>query len=98
MVQFLDAHGISTSELKAKALDLTPLELTAHHVIVSLQGPVSSYFENIPFHTTPLEWDIGDPPGSEEGEETSRRLEEVYREIALQVRDLMELLRGEEAP
>lgn len=98
MVEFLDSHGISTTELKAKAIDLTPLELTTHHVIVSLQGPVSSYFENIPFHTTPLEWDIGEPPGSEENEETTRRLEEVYREIALQVRDLMELLRGEEAP
>ncbi len=98
MLQFLESHGISTTELKAKTIDLTPLELTTHHVIVSLQGPVKSYFENIPFHTTPLEWDVGQPPAGEENDETTRRLEELYREIALQVRDLMELLRGEEAP
>jgi phosphate transport system protein len=98
MVQFLESHGISTTELKTKTIDFTPLELTTLHVIVSLQGPVSSYFEHIPFHTTPLEWDIGQPPAGEDNEETTGRLEEIYREIAVQVRDLMELLRGEGAP
>jgi len=98
MVKFLDSHGISTTELKAKTIDLTPLELTTQHVIVSLQGPVSSYFDNVPFHTTPLEWDVGQPPSGEDNDETARQMEEIYREIAVQVRDLIELLRGEEAP
>ena len=76
---------------------MTPLELSAQHVIVSLQGPAKSYFDQIPFHTTPLDWDIGPAPESDD-EAGIRRLEEIYRDTAMQVRDLMEALRGEGAP
>jgi len=98
MVEFLDRHGVSIADTaKPKPLDMTPLELTTLHVIVSLQGPVKSYFDHTPFHTTPLEWDVG--PAPESGDETGiKRLEELYRDTALQVRDLMEILRGKEAP
>ncbi|MGB5260889.1 MAG: phosphate signaling complex protein PhoU [Gammaproteobacteria bacterium] len=97
MVEFLDNHGISLTGGSPKPIDLTPLELAAHHVIVSLEGPVSNYFDQVPFHTTPLEWDVGAAPAGADAAETTRQLEELYREIALQVRDLMEILRGEDA-
>jgi phosphate transport system protein len=98
MLKFLESHGASLEDnAKPRPLDMTPLELTTQHVIVSLQGPVSSYFDQIPFHTTPLEWDIG--PAPENGDEAGiQRLEEIYRDTAVQVRDLMEILRGEGAP
>jgi protein-tyrosine-phosphatase len=98
MVEFLDSHGASLADTaKPSPLDMTPLELTELHVIVSLQGPVKSYFEQIPFHTTPLEWDVG--PAPESGDEAGiKRLEELYRDTAVQVRDLIEALRGEGAP
>ena len=57
----------------------------------------TAYFEQIPFHTTPLEWDIGPAPETDD-EAGTRRLEEIYRDIAVQVRDLMEALRGDGAP
>jgi phosphate transport system protein len=98
MVHFLDSHGISLGDAAPSALDITPLELTQQHVIISLQGPVKSYFDQVPFHTTPLEWDVGAVPGDSDTEETTRQLEAVYRELALQVRDLMETLRGDDAP
>jgi len=98
MVEFLGNHGISLEGVKPGPIDMTPLELTTQHIIVSLQGPVSNYFEQIPFHTTPLEWDIGPAPEGGDATETARRLEDIYRELALQVRDLMETLRGEGAP
>jgi protein-tyrosine-phosphatase len=98
MVEFLGNHGISMEGVSPGPIDITPLELTTQHVIVSLQGPVSNYFGQIPFHTTPLEWDIGAVPDSSDPAEVSRQLEEAYREIALQVRDLIETLRGEDAP
>ena len=98
MVAFLDSHGTSLADSdKPKPLDMTPLELTTQHVIVSLQGPVNAYFEQIPFHTTPLEWDVGPAPDKDD-EAGSKRLEEIYRDTAVQVRDLMETLRGEGAP
>lgn len=95
-VAFLSQHGIDLSGFKPHTLEATPEELTEYHVIVSLKGPVKSYVGRVPFHTTALEWDVGEVP-EENGEATKKRLEEIYREIALQVRDLMETLRGEEA-
>jgi protein-tyrosine-phosphatase len=98
MVEFLGSHGVSLAlSAKPGPLEMTPLQLTTQHVIVSLQGPVKSYFDQVPFHTTPLEWDVG--PAPESGDEAGiRRLEELYRDISVQVRDLMEGLRGEGAP
>ena len=98
MVEFLDGHGVNLAvTAKPNPIDMTPLQLTTQHVIVSLQGPVKSYFEQIPFHTTPLEWDVG--PAPESGDEAGiQRMEELYRDMAVQIRDLMEILRGEGAP
>ena len=98
MAGFLERHGISLEGAKPAALDLTPLELTRQHVIVSLQGPVSSYFDKIPFHTTPLEWDIAPAPEQGDAAAFEAWLEDIYRDMAVQIRDLMELLRGEGAP
>ncbi|MDX1698498.1 MAG: phosphate signaling complex protein PhoU [Thiohalobacterales bacterium] len=95
VVEFLDNHGISLGDSKPAAIDLTPLEVSALHIIVSLQGPVGNYFEHVPFQTTPLEWDVGEAPAG--GKADTAQLEEIYREIALQIRDMMETLRGEDA-
>ena len=98
MVKFLDSRGIAIADdARPAPVDMTQLELSGLHVIVSLQGPAKSYFEQIPFHTTPLEWDIGPAPVTDD-EAGTRRLEEIYRDTAVQVRDLMEALRGEGAP
>jgi len=98
LLDFLDSHGLDTEHARPKALDMSRQELGRQHVIVSLQGPVKSYFPQIPFHTTPLEWDISPVTESSDPEEITRRMEEMYREIAVQVRDLMEALRGADAP
>ena len=97
LVGFLEEHGMDPAAASPKPLDCTPLELANNHFIISLQGPVKSYFDQIPFHTTPLEWDVGPAPqpGDAAG---NKRLEELYRDTAIQVRDLMEALRGEGAP
>jgi phosphate transport system protein len=98
MSGFLERHGVSLENATPAPLDLTPMELTRQHVIVSLQGPVSTYFDKIPFHTTPLEWDIAPLPAQSDSAAVDAWLEEIYRDMAVQIRDLMELLRGEGAP
>ncbi|MEN8130133.1 MAG: phosphate signaling complex protein PhoU [Pseudomonadota bacterium] len=95
-VRFLDQHGIDVATARAKVLDLSPQELSEYHVVVSLQGPVKSYIKEVPFHTAALEWDVGSLATDLSEEQSQQRLEELYREIALQVRDLMETLRGKE--
>jgi phosphate transport system protein len=97
MTQFLDRYGLDLSSRAPIPLDLAPQELANFHVIVSLQGPANSYISSIPFHTTYLEWDVGRPPVNLDEEETTQRYEEIYRELSCQIKELMELLRGEGA-
>lgn len=91
LTAFLESKGNSPSDLSITALqDLSLQEISEQHVIVSLQGDISRYLENIPFHTTALEWDIH----SESDEQT---MDDLYRTLALYIKDLMELLHGGEA-
>jgi phosphate transport system protein len=89
MVQFMEQHGFHLGDAKPKPLELTHQDMVEKHVIVSLQGPVKDYFAKIPFHTTGLEWGVGPlPGGTTDDAETTERLEAIYREIAVQIRDL----------
>lgn len=83
--------GIDLAGHQPQAIPAHHRELAAYQIIVSLQGPVKSYVEEIPFSTVALEWEIT-RPGS--GQPDLRML---TREIALQVSNLMTVLRGEEA-
>lgn len=94
LVSFLESRGQNLSDVQPSSLDdLTDRQISEQYIIVSLEGAVSSYLPEIPFHSTVLEWDLGPVPeaGDEQG------FENLYRTISLQVKDLMELLRGEGA-
>ena len=94
LVSFLEKRGQNPGDLKLSALsDLTERTISDQYVIVSLEGEVSSYIPNIPFHSTALEWDLGPVPDAD----TEQGFENFYRAISLQVKDLMELLHGEGA-
>ncbi len=93
MVEFMDHHGIDLSRALTKPIDFSTQELAAFHVIVSLQGAVTDYFPSVPFHTAFLEWGLPEAPGDGD----PARYEEIYKELSFQLRDLMELLRGEGA-
>jgi phosphate transport system protein len=94
---FLEEHGFDLSGATIDAIDLSPAELAEYHVIVSLQGPVEDYIQEIPFHTAFLQWDVGEPVADLSDEEARAQVAEMYRGISVQVRDLMEQLRGEGA-
>ena len=98
MVEFMQAHGFDMSDAAPKPLNLTHHELSDKHVIVSLDGPVKDHLPLIPFHTTGAVWDIDVPPPGEGTNLTNEQMESVYRQIATEVRDLMQILRGEDAP
>jgi phosphate transport system protein len=94
LVKFLETRGIDTFGITPWGVkNLTHAELADQQLIVSLQGPVRSYFPQLPFHTSALEWDLGDLPA----EPDEAQLEDLYRKLAVQIRDLMYLLRGEAA-
>jgi phosphate transport system protein len=92
--EFMESHGLGEPR-NPESLDLTPGELNAFHVIVSLQGPVKSYIENVPFNTTQLRWDLS---SLTEGAGCSEQdYENIHRELSVRIKDLMTLLHGEGA-
>ena len=94
VVEFMGARGVDVKAMQPKAFDKVPLELAEYHVVVSLQGPISSYVQRIPFntHTVMLEWDLAASP-----DEAGIDYEALYRALSVRIRELMEQLRGPEA-
>ncbi len=97
LIDFLKERGIDLSQYQPKALDLSHQELAELYVIVSLQGPAKSYLETIPFHTALLDWDIAGAGREVPPEQRRQQYETLYREIAVQLSNLMAILSGEEA-
>ncbi len=91
---FMDSHGMDISKAKPKSYDMTPAELNRFNVVVSLQQPVTSYIERIPFQTTALKWDLASVP--EGCACTEQDYESIHREFSVLIKDLMMLLRGED--
>ena len=92
MVEYMAARGIDVSGVKPHVMDKGPIELAEFHVVISLQGPVSNYLKDVPFHTATLEWDVAQSP-----DDASLDYEAVYRALSVELRQLMERLRGPEA-
>lgn len=98
MVQFMEQHGLGMDLSKPQKLDVTQKNISKYYVVVSLQGPVKSYIQNLPFHTSALEWDVGLPPVGLGEQEANTRMEELYRDMMAHVRDLIETITGKETP
>ncbi len=96
MAEFMNRHGHDFTDVHPQALDLSPQDLEDFHVIVSLRGPVSDYIEEVPFHAVDLEWKLPDAPA--DGSGANKGWEEIYQGLLLNTRELMEKLRGKEAP
>ena len=95
LLDFMDSCGMETGNVVPKANDLTPVQLNGFNVIVSLQKPVASYIENPPFNATQLSWELASvPEGCECDKETYQN---IHRELSVRIKDLMVLLRGEDA-
>lgn len=92
-LEFMKARGYNLDEfLQAHPMDKMSANLADYHVIVSLEGPVEDYLPEIPFHTATLDWKLDNIEGYSE-----EQFEVLHRALALQVRGLMERLRGPEA-
>ena len=92
-VQFLADLGVDISTATPSKIDFSEHELAELHLVISLQGPVSDYLPLLPFHTSSIEWNVA-ATESPQGEE----LTATYRELGSHIKELMQLLRGEDAP
>lgn len=90
-VLFMEQHGIDLGEYPPTPFSLTSQQLTEQHVVIVLEGVVEEYLEVIPFHTTTLNW-------SKDHDFIEAKSDaDLYLILALKIKALMELLRGEEA-
>ena len=90
---FLVERGMEAAYVSPIVTDLGDQALFDLHVAIALEGRVEDYFEKLPFHTTALEWPLDELISA--GKEEPMTL--LYRELGLKIRDLMHLLRGEDA-
>jgi phosphate transport system protein len=96
--QFLATMGLDLGPAQPRPIDFSEHELAELHLVVSLQGAVSDYLPQLPFHTSGITWEVGAAElaaGQAPGEE---QLKTLYRELGTRIEDLMHLLRGPDAP
>jgi len=91
MVEFMQNRSFDLKGINPKQLDTSRESLSDFHVIVGINQSVHEAVGNIPFRTSALNWDEKIP-----GADDSEAWETLYKSLALQIRELMTLLRGEE--
>ena len=96
-IEFMDRQGHSLAGATPLSLQAVTGELADYHAIVSLEGSVESHVSTVPFHTIPLEWEVGVVPEGLDDQRTEELYREIYRQVAAQVETLIVALRGEEA-
>jgi phosphate transport system protein len=95
--RFMEQRGLVPSHHVPRSLEQLPQGLGSYHVVVSLGADPHRRLEEIPFHTVALEWEA--PPDLEglDAERAEALIAESFHRLSLEIRDLMGLLRGEEA-
>jgi phosphate transport system protein len=92
MVAFMQGRGFNLENIAPRRLDRSREALAEYHVIVGLNQKVLKSIGKIPFRTSALNWMKLEIPESND----TAAWEDLYRELGLQISELMELLRGEE--
>ena len=93
MVAFMQGRGFNLADVTPRSLDTSREALSEHHVIVGLNQKVMKTVGKIPFRTSALNWMKLEIPANDDSE----AWEALYKNLALQIRELMDLLRGDEA-
>ena len=92
MTEFMQQHGFNLSEIAPRQLDSSRESLAHYHVIVGLHKKVLKAVVKIPFRTSALNWKDVKIPKSDDAE----AWETLHKTLALHIRELMTLLRGDE--
>jgi len=92
MVAFMQERGFDLSGMKPQKLDRSREALAQYHVIVGLHKKVLKTLVKIPFRTSALNWkDVRVPKN-----QNSEAWESLHKTLALHIRELLTLLRGDE--
>jgi phosphate transport system protein len=92
MKEFMQQRGFSLTEMAPQQLDSSRESLSEYHVIVGLHKKVLKAVVKIPFRTSALNWKDVKIPKSDDAE----AWETLHKTLALHIRELLTLLRGDE--
>ncbi len=93
MVAFMETRGFNLSSLAPQKLDSSRESLSQYHVIVGLHKKVLKTVVKIPFRTSALNWKDVKVPQNDDVE----AWETLHKTLGLHIKELLTLLRGDEA-
>ncbi len=94
--EFMQERGLDFGVKSYTTIEMLP-RLDEFTVLVSLQGPVSSYISEIPFNVVTFDWEIGTPLSEVAEENKKEQLQETFLVLVDKLHTLLEIMRGEEA-
>ena len=94
VISFLDSCGIDARLMKVAKLRPGQHELQQMDIVISLDGPVSGYVDEVPFHTSAIEWDVDAALADVDGADDDARRGAIYRFLKENIDDLIELISG----
>jgi phosphate transport system protein len=95
VLAFFEEHGVPTEGLRPKRIPELMAEPRHFHVVIGLEQGARGQVGELPYKTVFLDWDMGPCPfGDGTGGD---RAEAVYRDFASRLKELMDILRGEDA-
>lgn len=92
MVSFMRGRGFDLAGIHPAPLDSDRESLSEFHVVVGLNQQVQEAVGKVPFRTSALNWKHLEVPGGDDRE----GWEDLHKNLALQIRELLTLLRGPE--
>ena len=92
-----EGNGLDLTGAEPRSLDSVRDEVDDVHVVVGLEEGAREALGVIPFHTVFLEWAPGYPDASGDQERIVAGLEEGLQKLSVEIRHLIETLRGEGA-
>jgi phosphate transport system protein len=93
LVAFMEEAGHGMQRESGDEIGLSSIHWRDYDVIVSLEGPVSEYVDDVPVGTVAFEWPIParPAPGDPNAADTYRAM---YQEISTRLHDLVDTMRG----
>jgi phosphate transport system protein len=97
MAEYLDGKGHDIRTLEPRAFDVEFDRVRPFHVLVALSPGTKDRLPELPFSTVLLDWsaDVSGAAATE-GDDDTRR-DELYKQLAMRIQDLMEVMHGETA-
>jgi phosphate transport system protein len=97
LMKFLEGLGVDADEIIRRSIDSVEPELQSFDVVISLDKKVRKYFDEIPFHTSTLRWELDDLPSRLGQDDAQETLTLAYRQLGEKIDELMQLLVGDDA-